>query len=428
MTLLAGSSLKDWLARLETLSPRAIDLGLERVVSVLGRLALDIRCPLIHVAGTNGKGSSVAMLDALLRSAGYRVGSYTSPHIRRYNERIAVDGEPAADEDIVAAFEAVEAQRGDTLLTYFEFGTLAAMASFVRAGVDIALLEVGMGGRLDAVNAFDPDACLITNVSLDHCDWLGGDIESIAREKAGVMRDGKPAVFADPMVPDAIRERAAEIGAILVVAGRDYAWTAGADSWSWEGSTLTLEGLEQPALPGLVQLQNAAGVLALLEAAGYSQILERERVGAALGNLRLDGRVQRFSAGGQWLVDVAHNPAAAEVLAGVLRNETANGPVTAIIGMLDDKDVAGMIAPLREMIDNWVAVTAESPRAIDATELGRRVANETGKGCLVADSVPWAMREARAWSGAEGLVVVSGSFYVVAPALRELELYSRRQS
>ncbi len=428
MSAPAGSPLENWLARLETLSPRAIDLGLERVAEVSTRLSLDIRFPVMHVAGTNGKGSCVAMLNALLGSGDLRVGSYTSPHIRRYNERIAVDGIPVADDAIVAAFETIEAQRNDVALTYFEYGTLAAMLVFVRAGVDIALLEVGMGGRLDAVNVFEPEAVLITNVSLDHCDWLGGDIESIAREKAGVMRTGKPAVFADRVVPDAIRQRAAETGADLRIAGRDYAWTTGKQGWSWEGRDLRLEGLRRPALAGDVQLQNAAGVLALLEAAGFAELLDSERVSKALGDVRLDGRMQRIATDGPWLLDVAHNPAAAEVLARVLGAENVNGPVTAIIGMLDDKDVAGLVTPLHGAVDNWVAVTAASPRAIAAPELARRIANATDKGCLIAPSLQWAMGEARAWTGPDGLIVVSGSFYVVAPALAELELYSRRQT
>lgn len=428
MTRSGAPSLDNWLTHLETLSPRSIDLGLERVDAVLQRLQLDLRFPVFHVAGTNGKGSSVAMLDTLLRSGGLRVGSYTSPHIHRYNERIAIDGLPVGDRDIIEAFEIVEACRGIVPLTYFEFGTLAAVIVFDRVGVDVAVLEVGMGGRLDAVNAIDPDAVLITNVSLDHCDWLGGDIESIAREKAGVMRAGKPAVFADPNVPEAIGRHADEIGAGLLLAGRDYMWTCSTATWSWRGRCANFDGLQPPALPGDFQIRNAAGVLALLEVAGYADLLDRARINRALGKMRLAGRMQRISADGNWLVDVAHNPAAARVLADVLRGEDISGPVTLIIGLLDDKDVAGVVNSLASEIDNWIAVTAESPRAISAAELGRDIANLADCSCLVAESLQQAMSLARDWSADNGLIVVCGSFHVAGPLLRELELYSRRQS
>ena len=238
-----GLPLPDWLRRLETLSPNEIDLGLERVAEVLGRMRLAPPARVIIVGGTNGKGSSVEMLRALLAGSGV-IGTYTSPHVMRYNERISVDGCPAVDAAIVAAFERVEAARGEVPLTYFEFGTLAALAVFDAAGVTTAILEVGLGGRLDAVNVVEPDASLITNVSLDHCEWLGDDVESIGYEKAGIMRAGKPVVFASTEMPASVAAHAEKVGAQLVCAGRDYTWTQDAGGrWSWHGRRVELSGL-----------------------------------------------------------------------------------------------------------------------------------------------------------------------------------------
>ena len=411
-----GLPLPDWLRRLETLSPREIDLGLERVAEVLGRMQLEPPARVIIVGGTNGKGSSVEMLRALLAGSGV-IGTYTSPHVIRYNERIAIDGRPAADEDIVAAFERVEAARDEVPLTYFEFGTLAALGVFDAAGVTTAILEVGLGGRLDAVNVVEPDASLITNVSLDHCEWLGNDIESIGYEKAGIMRAGKPVVFASSDIPASVVAHAKKVGAQLVRAGRDYTWTHDASGgWSWRGRRVELSGLALPALRGPMQLQNAAGALALLEALGLRELLDPEFVSRALSNLRLPGRMQVVEREHRWLFDVAHNPAAAEALAASLRQHEAPAAV-AIVGILDDKNVEGIVGPLAALVDRWIAVTAASPRAIEAAELGRRIANETGKACLVADSAEQAIANAREMAGSEGRVLVTGSFYTVGPFL-----------
>ena len=273
----AGAPLSDWLKWLETLSPSEIDLGLERVYDVLGRLSLRRPEHVLLIAGTNGKGSSVAMTDALLRAAGLRVGTYTSPHIIDYNERIAVDGRFASDADIVAAFETVEAVRNDVPLTYFEYGTLAALVVFSKAGLDAWVLEVGMGGRLDATNAIEPSAALITNVALDHCDWLGEDVETIAVEKAGIMRPGMPVVYAGRPVPDAILERAQAVGATLLLRDRDF----------------TLDGVPQPGLAGDFQVGNAAAVLALLQASGIAAAVDPALVQRVLPAVRLAGRGAR---------------------------------------------------------------------------------------------------------------------------------------
>ncbi len=409
----AGSPLSAWLSWLETLSPREIDLGLERVRDVLGRLDIEYPEHILTIAGTNGKGSSVAMAGALLGAAGQRVGAYTSPHVVAYNERIAVDGKPVDDRAIVAAFEAIEAVRRDVPLTYFEYGTLAALVVFARAGLDVWLLEVGMGGRLDATNAVDPTGVLITNVSLDHCDWLGDDVEAIAGEKAGVMRPGVPAVFGDSEVPRAIVRHAQEIGARLLLRGRDFC----------------VDGVPRPGLAGEFQVANAAAVLALLDAAGLGAATEAGLVAKVLPTVSLAGRGQRIERDGvEWLFDVAHNPAAAGMLAHMLAADTGQRRTIAIVAMLDDKDVAGFARSLDEHVDAWIATTAAGGRALPAGELARRIANATDRPCLVADSHDDALRTARQEAMAGDRIVVTGSFYLVGPALERLGLYSPRES
>lgn len=420
------SSLADWLTRLESISPREIDLGLERVLAVLEELQLTLTAKILHVAGTNGKGSSVALLQSLLATSGATVGTYTSPHILRFNERIRVSGDEVSDQAIVDAFERIEAVRGETPLTYFEFGTIAALVVFASRQVDIAVLEIGMGGRLDAVNAVEPMAGLITNVSLDHCDWLGNDVEAIAIEKAGIMRPGKPTVFASEDLPLAVERYAGEIGAELVLVGRDYQWEASDKEWCWRGRTHQLDGLAIPSLSGRMQLDNAAGVLALIEAAGFDELLELSTVGSAFSNVSLQGRMQSIQSDRQWLLDVAHNPAAAEALGATLDNNDFSGQTVAIVGMLDDKDVAGLVLPLLHIVDKWIAVQAENPRAIAVDELARQIANASNKACLEAESIGHAIEHARHISVKNDRVLVTGSFYIVGPALQALGLYSPR--
>jgi len=407
----AGSPLSDWLSWLETLSPNEIDLGLERVQAVLGRLSLSIPEHVLLIAGTNGKGSSVAMADALLGAANFRVGAFTSPHIINYNERISIQGQHAQDAEIVVAFETIEAVRNDVPLTYFEYGTLAALVLFAEAALDVWILEVGMGGRLDATNVIDPTGVLISNVSLDHCDWLGKDIDAIAVEKAGVMRGGIPAVFGAENVPQAIVDHAAEIGARLLLRNQDY----------------SLDSVPQPGLRGEFQVGNAAAVIALLKAAGLEAAADTDLVAAVLPTVQVRGRGQCIESDGiEWLLDVAHNPAAAEALAETLAAEGRSGATLAIVGMLDDKDVEGSVRPLNEHVDQWVAVTADSHRAIPAQELARRIANASGRPCLVADSLVDAMESARRDASINDRILVTGSFYLVGPALEQL--YSRPET
>ncbi|MEX2122435.1 MAG: bifunctional tetrahydrofolate synthase/dihydrofolate synthase [Woeseia sp.] len=419
----AFTSLTDWLSWLETLSPREIDLGLERVLAVLERLQLGKAACVVHVAGTNGKGSSAATLEALLLDAGYRVGCYTSPHLLRYNERIRVDGVPADDREIIAAFEQVEAVREDVPLTYFEYGTLAALIVFERNGMDTLVLEIGMGGRLDAVNAIEPDAGIITNVALDHCDWLGSDVETIAREKAGIMRCGKPVIFGSHEVPAAIESIAAELGADLRILGRDFTFAEdpmAPGAWAWHGREIALEGLTMPSLTGRFQLQNASAVLALLESLGLTELLTREGVSEALGGVAIPGRFQWFGTDRRWLFDVAHNPHAASGLAESLAALRPRRAVTAIAGVLADKDLQGIVAPLAPYVDRWIAVNARSPRALEARKLAQSIAHFSNKPCLIIGNLPEAMHYADNSSDDDALILVTGSFYTVGPALEEI--------
>jgi dihydrofolate synthase/folylpolyglutamate synthase len=422
-----AAPLSDWLAWLETLSPTEIKLGLRRTQEVLERLKLPRPPHVLLLAGTNGKGSSVAMTDALLRASGFRTGAYTSPHVHCFNERIVVDGIPRSDADLVAAFERVEAARHETELTYFEFGTLAAAVVFAALDLDVWILEVGLGGRLDATNAIDPTASLITNVSLDHCDWLGHDVESIAFEKAGVMRSGVPTVFGERNAPASIVAQAAQSNATLLQAGRDYDFDIHDDaSWSWRSPSTSIEDLHPPGLLGEFQTGNAAAVLMLLEAAGLSDAVDTQLVNKVLPNVSLVGRLQRLrldkpgSPGSEWLLDVAHNPAAAEVLATTLAAMRIGGETIAIVGLLDDKDVAGVIKPLLPHVDRWIAMTAASPRAIEANELAGRISNLAGRACLVAESAAAAIESARRTASENDRILVTGSFFTVSPVLEHL--------
>jgi dihydrofolate synthase/folylpolyglutamate synthase len=414
------STLADWLPWLETLSPREIVLGLDRVHTVLERLELNRPGIVIHVGGTNGKGSCVSMLDALVQTNDLHTGSYTSPHVHRYNERIRIDGVPVTDAALIDALQLVEGIRGDVPLTFFEFGTLAALVAFDAAGVDVWILEVGLGGRLDAVNAIDPDVSLITNVSLDHCAWLGDDIESIAREKAGIMRASRPVIFGSHSVPIAIRQAAVDIGAELRVSGEDYSFELDlidTNLWSWKGEEAVLENLTRPALSGEVQIQNAAAVLATVEALEMDALLDRQTLNQAFSSVQLDGRFQKVIKKCLWILDVAHNPAAAVAFASRFGSVNYAGSVTAVVGMLQDKDVAGFLAPLADFVDRWVAVTVDGSRAATATEIARKISEQTGEPCLIVDDIDTALNTVLDEISPDDVVLVAGSFYIVGPAL-----------
>ncbi len=415
-------TLNEWLAWLETLHPRVIDLGLERVRLVAQRLGLEQPdfC-IITVAGTNGKGSSVAMLEAILHAAGYRVGSYSSPHLIDYNERIRIQTEPLADAELCAAFTRVDAARGDTSLTYFEFGTLAALDLFRAHRREIVVLEVGLGGRLDAVNVWDADVALISAIGIDHTEWLGPDRESIGREKAGVLRAGRPAVCSDPAPPASVAQVATALGAHLYQSGRDFSFEPGADSWTWRHGGRVRSALPHPAMRGDYQLYNAAGVLMALEAVGSRFPVTQAQVRAGLLTAVLPGRFQTLPGRPLRVLDVAHNLQAVESLAANLRRQPVAGRTFAVCGMLRDKPVSDVMRVMGPEVHAWHLASLATARGASAEELHAALvsAGVTAPATLHAD-VASAYDAAMAAAGPEDRVVVFGSFYTVGGILRRL--------
>ena len=412
--------LEDWLTWQQSAHPRPIDLGLERVTRVLARTGwVRPRQPVITVGGTNGKGSCVAMLDAMLRAGGYRVGTFTSPHLVDYRERIRVDGQWVSEASLVAAFERIADALGGDSLTFFEFNTLAALLVFETAAPDALVLEVGLGGRLDAVNVLDPDVAVVVSVALDHMEFLGPDVESIGREKAGIFRRGRPAICGMPAPPASLCEVAAALRADLRVRDRDFRGIEHAHGlWSFEDATGRIERLPAPALAGAVQVGNAATALAALRALGPRLQLDRAAIERGLRDVRLSGRFQRVMDGQgiEWVFDVAHNPAAAAVLAESLRRHPVPGRTLAVCGMLADKDVAAVLAELRECCDAWFAAGTDGPRGLGDAALAR-LAARAGITMAQGGAVPDAMRMAAALARAGDRVVVFGSFHTVGPAL-----------
>jgi len=423
--------LADWLAWQETLHPNAIDLGLERLQRTLDRL--DWRrpdCPVVTVAGTNGKGSCVALTARILAESGLRVGTFTSPHLLRYNERIAVGGVEVSDEALMAAFERIDAARGDDTLTFFEFNAAAALLVFADAQPDAIVLEVGMGGRLDAVNVVDADVALITSIDLDHCDWLGRDRETIGREKAGILRAGRPAIFGARDMPLAIREHARQIGADLQQLGRDFDWLPLGERWSWRGRGSEQRDLPAPALRGEIQYDNASAVLAVLEALQSRLRVPRSGIERGLLTVSLPGRFQIVRRTRprpiEWILDVAHNPAAARTLAAQLAAKERRGRTIAVCGVLGDKDVEGIVSELQGSFDAWVIVGLQGGRALEPEVLAERVRAGGVKVEAVAADVVAGCRAAEALAQSGDRVVVFGSFLTVGPALAMLA--SRRPS
>ncbi len=410
-------TLPDWLARLERAHPSAIELGLQRVARVRDAMGLQPAFPLLLVGGTNGKGSTCAYLESILIAAGYRTGLYTSPHLLRYNERVRVDGIEADDAALVAAFEAVEAGRGTTSLTYFEFGTLAAMQIFIEARVEVAILEVGLGGRLDAVNIWEADAALVTSVGLDHQDYLGTTREAIGFEKAGIYRANRPAICADPAPPDSLVGYAAGIGADLLCWGRDFSHTCGASDWTWRGRRSSWHELPLPALPGVCQLRNAAAALAALEALAPRLPVAGASIRAGLAGARLTGRFQRIASGPDVIVDVAHNPEAAQALAEILAARRVSGRTLAVVGMLADKDAAGVIDALRHVIDAWWTCTPDSPRARDAASLAGTIRARLPAAVTIGTTPVAALVAARSTAREGDRILAFGSFATVAAVL-----------
>jgi dihydrofolate synthase/folylpolyglutamate synthase len=413
-------TLAQWLAYLEQLHPQAIAMGLDRVSRVAQTLGLSPEFAVITVGGTNGKGSCCAMLEAMLLHAGYHVGCYTSPHLLRYNERVRIGGREAEDEVLCRAFERIEAARGNTSLTYFEFGTLAAVMAFGEAGVDVAILEVGLGGRLDAVNVFDADCALVASVDLDHQDYLGDTREAIGFEKAGIFRAGRPAVCADAEPPATLVAHAREIGADLMVIDRDFGYAAEPQQWRYWGPGGKRHGLPYPALRGAFQLGNAAACLTALDCLRGSLPVTAQDVRGGLLQAEVAGRFQVLPGRPQVILDVAHNPHAARALAANLASMPAGGRTLAVCAMFKDKDIAGVVAATKPHITDWLVADAEGTRGASAAQFAAVLAHAG-----VSAPVTQYSNVAAAWHAACNLaadndkIIVFGSFLTVAAVMRE---------
>ncbi|RZS81280.1 bifunctional tetrahydrofolate synthase/dihydrofolate synthase [Pigmentiphaga kullae] len=421
----AHSPLAQWLAYLESIHSRPIDMGLGRVREVAARLELDLDAVKIVVGGTNGKGSTCAMLEAMLLSAGYKVGLYTSPHLLDFNERARVNGESASDAALTGQFAAVDAARGDTSLTYFELTTLAILRLFAQSALDVVILEVGLGGRLDAVNIVDADCAIVTSVDLDHVEWLGDDREKIGWEKAHIYRPGKPAICADPMPPQSLVDYAESIGADLWRFGRDYNYAGDKQQWNYGGRSQRRNAMAYPALRGANQLLNASAALAALEALRDRLPVPQQAVRLGLLQVQLPGRFQILPGQPAVILDVAHNPHAAAVLADNLDNMGFYPYTYAVFGMLNDKDVDGVIAKLGDRVDHWYCAGLPGPRGLSGEELAARLrargVKEDKDSSIHACADPAAAYAAARESMGEGdRILVFGSFLTVAGVLASM--------
>ena len=427
----------DWLQHLEGLHPKGqagIELGLDRIRQDKAALGQRQHCPVIIVGGTNGKGSTCAYLENIIDRAGYKVGCYSSPHLLAYNERIRLNGKPVDDAALCAAFVRVEAARlqaGNVALTYFEFGTLAAWEVFAEAGVEAAILEVGLGGRLDAVNAYEPDVSIVTTVALDHTDWLGPDRDSIGFEKAGIYRPGKPALCADPQPPQSLLDHAAAIGADLRLIGRDFGFErppaeTGENrlQWRWwcrSGDQLIKRALAYPGLRGSTQLYNAAVALAALDALGDKLPVTMQAIRPGLIETELAGRFQVVPGKPAIVLDVGHNPQAIKVLADNISGMGFFDRTHVVLGMLNDKDIAGALLPLKGRVDVWHLATLGGPRGTTAETLAAIIVDGSLGGEIVCHPSPQAAMQAAKGQAAESdRILAFGSFYTVAGALETL--------
>ncbi|HEX7328957.1 MAG TPA: bifunctional tetrahydrofolate synthase/dihydrofolate synthase [Casimicrobiaceae bacterium] len=418
-----SSALPEWLAYLETLHPKPIAMGLERVAEVAARMGVKVDCPVITVAGTNGKGSTCAMLESIYRRAGYRTGLYTSPHLVRFNERVRIAGAEVDDATLIAAFAEVEAARsrepGSVSLTYFEFSTLAALRVFAAARLDVLVLEVGLGGRLDAVNIVDADVAVITTVDIDHVEYLGNTREAIAREKAGIMRAGRITICGDPDPPRTLVEHAREIGAPLWRIGHEYRYRVEGLQWRYEGPGGARYGLPHPALRGRYQLANAATVLAAQDALHARLPVQGGALRDGLVGVELAGRFQVLPGRPAAVLDVAHNPHAARALAATLDAMGRFPRTFAVFGMLADKDIDGVIAALAPRVDVWHVAPLPGPRGAKAEELAERlVAAGVAKDAVrIFADVAQAWRAAAVAAGEADRIAAFGSFLTIAAVL-----------
>ncbi|NVD72848.1 bifunctional tetrahydrofolate synthase/dihydrofolate synthase [Duganella sp. BJB1802] len=413
------TTLPAWLALLESRhAETVINMGLDRVLAVKERLKLAFSCPVIMVAGTNGKGSTCAMLESVLMRAGYKVGLYIKPHFLDFNERARINGELASDEVLVAAFNAVEAVRGDTPLTYFEFTTLAIMHLLSGAGMDVVILEVGLGGRLDAVNIVDADVSIVTSVDIDHTDYLGDTREAIGFEKAGIFRAGKTAICSDPVPPQSLIDHANAIGADLWLMGRDFNYSGDKQQWNYGGRSQRRNSLAYPSLRGANQLLNASAVLAALEALKLELPVGAQEVRTGLVTVELPGRFQVLPGRPTVILDVAHNPHAASALNQNLGNMGFHPYTYAVFGSMHDKDIDGVIAAMSEHVDHWCLATLPSPRSASASELAAKVQivqpERPERTINIFDDPAAAYANAISRAGENDRIVVFGSFLTVA--------------
>ncbi len=417
-------TLSDWLSHLEHLHPVTIEMGLERVGQVRTVLGLVPVFPIVTVGGTNGKGSTCAMLEAILSRAGYRVACYTSPHLLRYNERVRINQREASDADLCKVFAEVESARvvSGISLTYFEFGTLAAMQSFSQAGVDVAILEVGLGGRLDAVNIFAADCAVLTSVDLDHMDYLGDTREEIGFEKAGIFRNGRAAICSETNVPAAVRRQAEAVGANFMHIGEQFGYLTGATSWDYWGVGGKRHSLPYPALRGSYQLRNASACLAALDTLKDSLPVTMGAIRQGLLEVALPGRFQVLPGQPLTVLDVAHNPAAAQALAVNLDNMGRYPRTYAVFAMLGDKDMAGVVRALMPVVDVWLAAGIDAPRGASAEELRQVLesVNIGGAGAIICTfpDIAKAYAYACEQAGENDRICVFGSFHTVSEVLR----------
>jgi len=415
-------TLQQWLDWCEQLHPVAIDMGLERVKTVADRMNLRFDCPVITVAGTNGKGSTCAMLEAVLLQAGYRTGVYTSPHLVHFEERCRLHGESASAEVFAQAFAAVEAVRGEVSLTYFEFSTLAILHMMASAQLDVAILEVGLGGRLDAVNIIDADCAVITSIDIDHTAILGKDRDSIGFEKAGIMRAGRPVIVSDPVPPQSVLDHAAALGADVWLFGRDFNFSGDKQQWAWAGRDRRYSGMAYPALRGANQLINASGVLAALDALRQRIPVTAQAVRNGLAMVELPGRFQIVPGQPVLVLDVAHNPHSVAALAANLDAMGFYPTTHAVLGAMADKDLLPMLQKVNPMVDKWYFTDLPLPRAAKATDLQQTWQSQNTRAdnasSLHADPMQ-ALQAAIDAADPADRIVVFGSFYTVGGVLKD---------
>ncbi len=413
-----NKTLSDWFSYIETCAPQTTRSSLNHLKAIAEKLNIyPIQHPIITVTGTNGKGSCVALLTAILRNGGYKVGTYTSPHLITYHERIVCDNHPVTDEQLCAAFSLIDQQRLDVTLNYFEWITLAAFIIFKQVKLDVWILEVGIGGRLDPVNILDADLAIITSIAIDHINWLGNSIEQIGFEKSGIMRTNKPVICGDFQTPDSVKKYAKQISACLFCQNEDFAYSVKDNEWSWwNNSNKTRQSLPLPHL----ELQNASTILAAIEhLTPYFRITD-ENISYALTHTRLPGRFQIINGSIKQILDVAHNPAATALLAKRLAQETCHHRIHAVFAILNDKDHLGTIKPLIPLIHDWYIASLDIPRGSHANQLAEIVINAGARSVYTYDKVLSAYQAAMHVADPGDYVLIFGSFYIVAEVLRQL--------